>query len=133
MSQTYEKDGILTQLQAEKQKLEQILKEEERQYIQKTETLQANMTQLTNEIDAHKARFGNMSVAHPSPRRTLELTELSCEIKRAISSVNKDSLVKVFSAMNQSGKIKWSKTDETFDNFSPLFTLRLPLIRLPLQ
>lgn len=56
MSQTCEKDRILAQLQEEKLKLEQVLKEEEQQYMLKTEAFQANILQLTNEIDAHKAR-----------------------------------------------------------------------------
>ena len=56
LSQACEKDRILTQLQEEKLKLEQILKEEEKQYMLKAETFQANIIQLTNEIDTHKAR-----------------------------------------------------------------------------
>ena len=56
MSETCEKDRILAQLHQEKLQLEQILKEEEKQYISKAETFQANIMQLTNEIDAHKAR-----------------------------------------------------------------------------
>lgn len=56
MSQTCEKDRILAQLQEEKLKLEQVLGEEQQKYILKTETFQNNVMQLTNEIDAHKAR-----------------------------------------------------------------------------
>jgi hypothetical protein len=56
MSQTCEKDRVLAQLQQEKLQLEQALKEEEKQYILKTEAFQDNIMQLTNEIDEHKAR-----------------------------------------------------------------------------
>ncbi|CAB4012531.1 synaptonemal complex 1-like, partial [Paramuricea clavata] len=61
MSQTCEKDRILAQLQQEKLTLEQMLKEEEKQYILKAETFQANIMQLTNEIDAHKARIKELT------------------------------------------------------------------------
>lgn len=56
MSQACEKDRMLANLQEEKLKLEQMLKEEEKQCVLKAETFQANIAQLSNEIDAHKAR-----------------------------------------------------------------------------